>query len=281
MDQFVDSANADMLGGRQECMPSDGTWGPIASCLALTGSVVAALRKVVTQDQLANLMKGITAEMGFRHYALVHHEDLRASRPGCVDIKDYPSAIIEHLVSQRRYRRDPVIRGCIFAGSAFLWSDLPRIIRLDRHDHASLELGVREGLNEGITVPFVRLGDRMGSCTFAGTCRPQRAQLFLGAAQMIGIFAFQAARRLLCGELPIVPHPPRLHPRPRDCLVLLGRGYSNKRIARALSLTPRTVDGYLTEARRLFDAHDRTELVVSAILSGEIGLDELKACQPE
>jgi DNA-binding CsgD family transcriptional regulator len=210
-------------------MPSDGTWGPIASCLALTGSVVAALRKVVTQDQLANLMKGITAEMGFRHYALVHHEDLRASRPGCVDIKDYPSAIIEHLVSQRRYRRDPVIRGCIFAG----------------------------------------------------TCRPQRAQLFLGAAQMIGIFAFQAARRLLCGELPIVPHPPRLHPRPRDCLVLLGRGYSNKRIARALSLTPRTVDGYLTEARRLFDAHDRTELVVSAILSGEIGLDELKACQPE
>jgi hypothetical protein len=33
-------------------------------------------------------------------------------------------------------------------------------------NRASFELGAREGLNEGITVPYVRLGDRMGSCTF-------------------------------------------------------------------------------------------------------------------
>lgn len=219
--------------------------------------------------------------MEFRHYALVHHDDLRVSRNDLVDFKDYPPAIMEQLLGERRYRRDPVIRGCIFADGAFLWSELPSIIQLDRRDRASLELGNREGLNEGITVPYVRLGDRMGSCTFAGIRRPERAQIFLGAAQMIGIFAFQAARRLLCGKAPIVPQLPRLHPRPRDCVVLAGRGYSNKRIARALALTPRTVDGYLTEARRLFDAHDRTELVVSAVLAGEIGLDELKVRQPE
>src|SRR3546814_10890241 len=73
---------------------------------------------------------------------------------------------------------------------------------------------------------------------------------------------------------------PRLHPRPRDCVVLAGRGLSNKEIARALELTPRTVDGYLTEARRLFEAHDRTELVVSAVLAGEVDLHELRR-QPE
>jgi len=64
-------------------------------------------------------------------------------------------------------------------------------------------------------------------------------------------------------------------------VILAGRGYSNKQIARALALTPRTVDGYLTEARRLFDAHDRAELVVSAVLAGEVGLDELRGRQPE
>jgi LuxR family quorum-sensing system transcriptional regulator CciR len=63
--------------------------------------------------------------------------------------------------------------------------------------------------------------------------------------------------------------------------MLAGRGLSNKQIARQLALTPRTVDGYLTEARRLFNAHDRTELVVSAVLAGEVGLDELKRRQPE
>src|SRR3546814_552033 len=99
-------------------------------------------------------------------------------------------------------------------------------------------------------------------------------------AQMIGIFAFQTARRLT-GKVATPVKQPRLHPRPRDCVVLAGRGCSNKQIARMLGITPRTVDGYLTEARRLFDAHDRTELVISAVLAGEVGLHELKARQPE
>src|SRR3546814_284027 len=153
-------------------------------------------------------------------------------------------------------------------------------MQLDRRDRASFELGRREGLNEGITVPYLRLGDCMGSCTFAGMRRPETARRYLGPAQMIGIFAFQAARRLLSPAEAIPASPPRLHPRPRDCVVLAGRGLSNKEIARALALTPRTVDGYLTEARRLFDAHDRTELVVSAVLAGEVGLHELRR-QPE
>jgi LuxR family quorum-sensing system transcriptional regulator CciR len=249
--------------------------------LALTNLVVDALRSVATRRELVDLMEAITREMNFRHYALIHHDDLRSPRSDLIDVKDYPAAIIERLFGQQRYRRDPVIRGCIFADGAFLWSDLPRLIQFDRHDRASFEHGEREGLNEGITVPYVRLGNRMGSCTFAGTQHPDRASKFLGAAQMTGIFAFQAANRLLA-RAPMVPrHPPRLHPRPRDCVVLAGRGYSNKEIARALSLAPRTVDSYLTEARRLFHAHDRTELVVSAVLAGEVGLDELSRGQPE
>lgn len=262
-------------------MPFDATRPRTKFGLELTNAVVGALRAAATRHELMTLMEAVSREMDFRHYALIHHDDLRKPRPDRVDFKDYPPAITERLFGQHRYRRDPVIRGCIFADSAFLWSDLPRIIHLDHQDRASFELGARVGLNEGITVPFVRLGDRMGSCTFAGMRRPERAHIYLGAAQMIGIFAFQCARRLVCGEMPICSARPRLHPRPRECVVLAGRGYSNKRIARALALTPRTVDGYLTEARRLFDAHDRTELVVSAVLAGEIGLDELKVCQPE
>jgi DNA-binding CsgD family transcriptional regulator len=244
------------------------------SCLALAGGFVHSRRAVTTRNELTTLMEAAAREMGFRHYALIHHDDLRMQRHDRVDLKDYPPAIAERLFGEKRYRRDPVIRGCIFADSAFLWSDLPNIIQIDRHDCTTFEIGAREGLNEGITVPYSRLGDRMGACTFAGTRRLDRAQIYLGAVQMIGIFSFQAARRLL-GEQPTKPaQPPKLHPRPRDCVVLAGRGNTNKRIARALDLTPRTVDGYLTDARRSFDAHDRTELVVSAVLAGEIGLHE-------
>ena len=129
-------------------------------------------------------------------------------------------------------------------------------------------------------MPYARLGERIGSCTFAGTAKPEQAGRFLGAAQMEGVFAFQAALNLRSGEPPPAAATPKLHPRPRDCVVLAGRGYSNKQIARALALTPRTVDGYLTEARRLFDAHDRTELVVCAVLAGEVELQNWHGVNP-
>ncbi|GAA0317707.1 hypothetical protein GCM10009087_30100 [Sphingomonas oligophenolica] len=58
-------------------------------------------------------------------------------------------------------------------------------------------------------------------------------------------------------------------------------GHSNTEIARVPALTPRTVDGYLTGAWRLFEVHCRPELVVRIILAGGIGLYELRSRQPE
>lgn len=240
-----------------------------------------ALRNAASIPELTSLLESVTRAIDFRHYALIHHEDLGTSRADLIDLKDYPSVISERLIKERRYRRDPVIRGCIFADGAFLWSELSQIIKLDRMDRASFEFGAQHGLNEGITVPYFRLGDRLGSCTFAGTTHPEDAHKFLGAAQMIGVFAFQAALKLRSDKRAPVEWRPRLHPRPRDCVVLAGRGYSNKEIARALGLKPRTVDGYLTDARQLFGAHDRTELVVCAVMAGEVGLHELAHRQPE
>jgi LuxR family quorum-sensing system transcriptional regulator CciR len=229
---------------------------------------------------LAALMDAITHELGFRYYALIHHDDLRGDPVHRVKLLHYPAAIEERIIGQGTWRRDPVIRGSLFAQRAFHWSELPRIIAMDGRDHESFALGARAGLNDGITVPCWALGECMGSCTFAGARARARVARHLGMAQMIGVFAFQAARRVLTEAVPVPAPKPRLHPRPRDCVVLSGRGLSNKEIARALGLSPRTVDGYLREARRLFDAHDRNELLVSAVLAGEVDLDEVRRGQP-
>lgn len=256
-------------------MPVD-RWRPrLATGTALADCFIRAVRAATSSQELASLMEAVTADMGFRHYALIHHADLRGAPPDRVNIKHYPELITARLIDGGAYRRDPVLRACAFADAAFLWSEIDRIIALDRRDRLALEAGLALGLNEGITVPCTLLGDTMGSCTFAGTRRPGSVARLLGPAQMIGVFAFQAARRLILGPRPLVALP-RLQPRQRDCVVLVGRGLSNKQIARALGLTPRTIDGYMTEARELFDAHGRTELVVSALFAGEVGLDELR-----
>jgi len=261
-------------------MPPRADLSPTSSSISLAHSIVEALRAVRTGDELKALIEAIASEMNFRHYALIDHCDLRGSPPGLVSLMHYPAAAVDRLIGGGLLRRDPIIRGCAFAGGAFLWSELQDLIEFGRQDRIYLQLGMAEGLNEGITVPYVRLGDPIGSCTFAGTSRPELVPKLLGIVQMVGIFAFHAARRLSHPVPPNPAKPPRLHPRPRDCVVLVGQGYSNKEIARALSLTPRTVDGYLTEARRQFAAHDRTELVASAVLAGEVDLHELRR-QPE
>ena len=73
--------------------------------LALTSVVVEALRSVGNHAELVGLMEAVTREMLFRHYALIHHEDLRHRPPHLVDLKDYPPAIIERLIGEQRYRR--------------------------------------------------------------------------------------------------------------------------------------------------------------------------------
>lgn len=250
------------------------------SGLTLADAFVRAVRSAATVEELALLMEAVSHEMGFRYYALIDHVDLRDSPSGYVNLKRYPAGISRRIIDEGRYRLDPIIRGCPFAGGAFVWTELRDVIELNGRDRESFEAGVREGLNNGITVPYNLLGTSIGSCTFAGTRRPGAIARYLGPAQMIGTFAFQAARRIVTGRLTIAPLP-RLHPRKRDCVLLAGRGMTNKQIARALTLTPRTVDGYMTEARQLFGAHDRTGLVICAVLAGEVDLHELKPSQAE
>jgi DNA-binding CsgD family transcriptional regulator len=236
------------------------------------------VRGTVNSAKLGTLMRDISDDMGFRYFALVTHEYLRVPHEGQVNLRDYPEGASARIIGDGQYHRDPVMRAAIFADSAFLWSDLGNIIRTDNRDRVAFELGSREGLNEGITVPCTKHGHRLGSCTFAGLKAAGRAELLLGPVQLIGVFAFQRARSL--AGAPAAPAPlPRLEPRLRDCIILAGQGIPDKLIAHRLGLTPRTVESYLRDARRLFEARDRTELAAAAVLAGEIGLDELRSRQ--
>ena len=237
--------------------------------------VVHGLAAANDEDTLKQLMADITRDMGFQYYAMITHEDHRVYRPGQVDIRAYPDAISERIIGQGQFRRDPVMRGCIFADSAFLWSKLDELIEMNCRDKAMLEYGVKNGLSEGITVPVSKLGYHLGSTTFAGAASTERAEYLLGIVEMVGVLAFKRAREL--AGVPIIKGPrPRLNPRPQDCLALIARGKSNKEIARALDLTPRTVEGYLRDAFQLFSASTRAELLAGAMLAGEIGTHQLR-----
>jgi hypothetical protein len=115
-----------------------GTPFGLASFVSATDGMLQALARVSAADQLAGLMAAITREIGFRYFALIHHDDLRGQPSNRVKLLDYPAAVEDRLIGQGVWRRDPVIRGCIFAQGAFRWSELPDIIAMDRRDRENI-----------------------------------------------------------------------------------------------------------------------------------------------
>jgi DNA-binding CsgD family transcriptional regulator len=237
--------------------------------------ILRAIRAAADWATLRGVVRAFSDELGFRYFALITHEDLRTPGSGTVDLLDYAEGAVRRIVGECGYRRDPIMRAALFADCAFLWSELRRFITVDSRDRLALELGRREGLDQGITVPCGKLGHSLGSCTFAGLRPARHAEPMLGPAQMFGTFAFQRARSLAGSRFDPAPAP-RLEPRFHDCVVLVGHGLKNKTIAHRLGIAEHTVETYIRDARRLLGARDRTELVAAALLAGEIMLHELR-----
>src|SRR3546814_9630263 len=80
----------------------------LATSPAMEDCFIRAARAAASLHDLALLMEAVTADLGFRHYALIHHADLRGSPPGRVNIKRYPDDIAARIIDEAGYRRDPV-----------------------------------------------------------------------------------------------------------------------------------------------------------------------------
>jgi LuxR family quorum-sensing system transcriptional regulator CciR len=75
------------------------------SGISLADAFIRAARSLGSRDELPRLMEEVTAELGFRYYALIHHADLRGSPPGLIDIRDYPKASVKRIVDEGKYGR--------------------------------------------------------------------------------------------------------------------------------------------------------------------------------
>jgi LuxR family transcriptional regulator, quorum-sensing system regulator CciR len=140
-----------------------------------------------------------------------------------------------------------------------------------------LESARDEGIGEGFTVPINIPGEINGSCSFATRFGKTLPHNYLIFAQLLGSFAFQAARRLRQKVSPNTDSQmPRLTPRQRECVVLVGNGKTDWEIATILGLREDTVTKYLNAARERYGVARRMQLVVAAIYDGQISLGELQ-----
>jgi LuxR family quorum-sensing system transcriptional regulator CciR len=240
---------------------------------------VRASKRATRMPELGDLLTHAVKTFGFDHVALVHHVDLSdvASQQRAVQFINYPDAWRAMMRAKAYMRDDPVLAAVQKSAAAFLWSDVPKIIRLNQRQSEILSTAEACGMGEGFTVPIHVPGEYLGSCSFGMRWgRPLRPDL-LPAAQYVGCFAFEAARRIRTAEAsraegspPEASSKPGLTGRQFDCVVLAAQGRSDWHIAQLLGISPETVHQHIETAKRRYQVSSRTQLVVRALFDSQI-----------
>lgn len=237
---------------------------------------VTDVSEITSEDELAEALAIISAELGFSYFALTHHVDIRHVPQPAIRLHNYPSGWEEYFDEAKLGPSDPVHRASQLTTVGFPWSKLPRLIQLTPRDREVLERAAHSDIGDGFTVPAHIPGESNGSCSFAMRAGERIREEHLAAAQLVGAFAFEAARRLWRMRGTTEP-PRRLTDRQRDCVVWAARGKSDWEIAQILGISHETVIQHLKQARERYGVSKRTMLAVSALFDGTISfIDVLK-----
>jgi LuxR family quorum-sensing system transcriptional regulator CciR len=235
---------------------------------------VRASKRTTQMAELGALLLDASANFGFDHVALVHHVDLSnvVSAARSVQFINYPDAWRALIRARAYYRDDPVLSAVQRSAAGFLWSDLPKILSLSARQTEILAAASTCGLGEGFTVPINVPGEFLGSCSFATRRGRELRQEILPAAQYVGCFAFEAARRIgaIHGARDEEESKPTLTPRQFDCVVLVAQGKSDWHIGQLLGISQETVHQHIEAAKKRYQVASRTQLVVRALFDSQI-----------
>lgn len=228
-----------------------------------------------SETELADALGTVSKELGFDYFALTHHVDMRRATQPAIRLHNYPDDWVEYYDAHSLGVSDPVHRASHVTSLGFAWSEIPRMIAMTPGDFEILSRGEGKGIGDGFTVPANVPGESNGSCSFANPKGVPIREEDLPLAQLVGAFAFEAARRLWRVRAPAAPAMPKLTDRQRECILWVARGKSDWEISRILGVQHETVVQHLKHARERYGVGKRTMLAVQALFDGSISFNDV------
>lgn len=223
-------------------------------------------------EDLQLLLTEVTQELGFHYFALLHHRCMQSGSGRLIRLDNYPGAWTEELITRHDVAADPVHLASLRTNAGFGWDELGELLPLSSPQRRILERSTHFGLGPGFTVPAHVPGEPSGSCSFAvsrGRALPHRR---LQCAELIGVHAFSAARRIY--GFAAVNSIPRLSRRERQCLRLVAAGKTDWEIAAILDISVETAHQYVKRARAAYDVVSRAQLVACGLRDALVSFDE-------
>lgn len=240
--------------------------------------LLGLFEKTGSPDELSQAMAEASRALGYRHFALAHHVDHDAVGSAGIRLHNYPERWARFYDDHGFGGTDPVHRASQVTGVGFSWARIPEMIALSKADRELLALGRAEGIEKGFTIPAHIPGDAQGSVSFAGPIDEERDASALLCAQLVGSFAFEAARRLhLPGRGDSQSRRPVLTDRQRDCLLWVARGKTDWEIGRILGRSEETVARHIKQACERYGVSKRTLLVTLALKDGTLTFPEIRS----
>jgi LuxR family quorum-sensing system transcriptional regulator CciR len=240
------------------------------------GQLARLAESVCGADDLRASMGELSAGLGFEFFALTHHVDILNAAPSAIRLHNYPQSWAEFYDRNALGLHDPVHRASQVTGVGFRWSHLPKLIPLTPADRRMLAMGSDQGIGDGFTVPVNIPGEAHGSCSFANVAGAPVNERRLAVAQLVGVFAFEGARRIWSARQPGGQAPqPVLTDRQRDCVLWAARGKSDWEISRILGVSEETVVQHVKQARERYGVQKRTLLVIRTLFDGTLSFDDV------
>ncbi|MDV3257085.1 MAG: LuxR family transcriptional regulator [Sphingomonas sp.] len=238
----------------------------------LTDQFEIEARRCASLEDLRLLLDEVAGELGFRYFALLHHRSMWPRPRRLIRLDNYPPGWAEELLSRHDIAADPVHLASLRTNAGFRWEELGHLLPLSPAQRDILERSGHHGLGPGFTVPANVPGEPSGSCSFAvarGRPLPERR---LMCAELIGVHAFRAARRIHgLAEMGVAP---RLSRRELQCLRLVAAGKTDWEIAHILAISVETARQYVKRARAAYDVVSRAQLVACGLRDGRVSFDE-------
>lgn len=241
-------------------------------------------RGAQSPDELHGLLQSISQEMGFDYFALLHHVDLRKYNPQngrvitseFIALSDYPQFWVDQYVSNEVVNLDPVLLASQRTNVGFGWDQIPDMIHFTGVHQEIVEVTKRAGIGDGFTVPANIPGELSGSCNFAVKTGNLAPRSNFSMAQLVGSFAFQAARDIVARSRGYEDFSRvQLTERQLECIILVARGKSDWEISKILSISEETVKQHIANARERYDVPKRMQVVLRALYDGLVPLSEL------
>lgn len=227
----------------------------------------------LSMSALTEHFMSATKDLGFSHAVCSSHADPIRPPAGAVMMINYPQSWMQRFSEQRYADVDPVFLAAKRQALPFQWSD-PRFRRgLSERQILVLNEAAEAGLGDGFTIPLHSPGALPASCSLvigSDGVDPLNVQ----RAHWYAVYAHEAARRMLQAARRQRPRP-RLSPREKQCLELVGRGKDDYAIGALLGIQQSTAHNTVQRAMAKYGVATRVQAVVRALDDGEITLSNI------